>query len=316
MKKITDEFRKIFPRTTEGYSKTLDGYYYVRNSKLYVYYLKESLNGFKPVPDKLIFPKDKSNYDAEEVVKITVDYTIPKLLNIRTSTYHGKVVRLEDAKKLVSLDVDVTLSPLPESIIPFEKARDVILQNPDHICVVECPCRGTKENPCYPLDVCMIIGEPFVSFVMEHNQDNPRRITKEEAIEILKAEDERGHVHNAYFKDAMGDRFYCICNCCKCCCTAMSAHHYLKAPMMAPSGYVRVENLNCRGCGTCVRFCQFNALSLIEGKSVVNQDKCMGCGICESKCGHGAISLSLNESKGLPFDIDRLIDQYAVNNEK
>jgi tetratricopeptide (TPR) repeat protein len=44
-----------------------------------------------------------------------------------------------------------------------------------------------------------------------------------EAVEILEAEHRRGHVHAAYFKDACLDRFYVICNCCKCCCGGIDA---------------------------------------------------------------------------------------------
>ena len=33
-----------------------------------------------------------------------------------------------DVKKLVALDIDVVWSDLPQSIIPFEKAREVLLE--------------------------------------------------------------------------------------------------------------------------------------------------------------------------------------------
>jgi hypothetical protein len=38
-----------------------------------------------------------------------------------------------------------------------------------------------------------------------------------EALDLLRAEHERGHLHSAWFKDVMLNRFYAICNCCKCC---------------------------------------------------------------------------------------------------
>ena len=90
-----------------------------------------------------------------------------------------------------------------EQIIPFQTARDIILQHPDHIAFIDCPCRVSRPNPCLPLDVCLIVGEPFASLVVEHHPDRSRWITSEEAREILEAEHARGHVHHAYFKDRM-----------------------------------------------------------------------------------------------------------------
>ena len=309
MKKSTEDFKALFPDTAEGYAQMTDGFYYVAYSKNYVYHFKEHINDFKrmfQVPEDGLIKYEENSPDADELVNLTVEYLIPQLALKETNVYHGKVIRLEDAKKIVTLNRDVDLPNLPETIIPYKKARDLILRDPDHICVIDCPCRSTKENGCYPRDVCMIVGEPFVSFVMDHNNDNPRRITQDEALAILKAEDERGHVHTAYFKDAMGDRFYCICNCCKCCCTAMNAH-FMSIPMMAPSGYQSVRNDKCTACGTCHTFCQFGALSFRDGKTVLNPIKCMGCGICESKCRNGAISLEQKFKKCKPLDIDVLL---------
>jgi len=146
-------------------------------------------------------------------------------------TYHGKVVPLELATQLVTVGEDVSLGDL-EQIIPYTLAREIVLKNPDHIVVLDCPCRSVRENPCLPLDVCLIVGEPFASFVAEHHPERSRWISQKEAVEILRAEQERGHVSHAYFKDAMLGRFYAICNCCSCCCGAMEAQRN-GTPMIA-----------------------------------------------------------------------------------
>ncbi|MBN1657525.1 MAG: 4Fe-4S ferredoxin, partial [Anaerolineae bacterium] len=152
------------------------------------------------------------------------------------NTYHGKVVPLQAATQLVTVEEDVSLGDL-ERIIPYTLARDLVLKNPDHIVVLDCPCRSVRPDPCLPLDVCLIIGEPFASFVAAHQPERSRWISQVEAVDILRAEQERGHVSHAYFKDAMLNRFYAICNCCACCCGAMEAHQH-GTPMLASSGYV------------------------------------------------------------------------------
>jgi ferredoxin len=40
----------------------------------------------------------------------------------------------------------------------------------------------------------------------------------------------------------------------------------------------------CIGCGNCVKACTSGALSLENGKAVLNKDKCVLCGYCSSYC--------------------------------
>jgi len=226
-------------------------------------------------------------------------------------TYHGKVVPLDAAHQLVTIEQEINLTNL-EQIIPYARARDIVMRNPDHIVALECPCRAARPNPCLPLDVCLIVGEPFAGFVMEHHPQRARWIARQEAEGILQAEHERGHVHHAFFKDAMLGRFYAICNCCSCCCGAMQAWRN-GTPMLASSGYVvQVEVELCIGCGRCTEKCQFGALGL-NGRGVVaaDTDLCMGCGVCTSVCKQGALSLARAPAKGEPLDIRQLVAEAA-----
>jgi NAD-dependent dihydropyrimidine dehydrogenase PreA subunit len=128
-------------------------------------------------------------------------------------------------------------------------------------------------------------------------------------VDVLQAEDERGHVHHAFFKDAMLNRFYAICNCCSCCCGAMQAHRS-GTPMLASSGYVcRVDADRCEGCERCVSSCQFDALDLRDGTMVVNAGRCMGCGVCVSKCPTEALSLERDPARHSPLVIRDLLAQ-------
>lgn len=227
--------------------------------------------------------------------------------------YHGKVVPLEPASQLVMIRQAIDLPNL-EHVIPYKRAKDIIMSNPDHIVALDCPCRVTRQSPCLPLDVCIIVGEPFASFVIEHHPSRAHWISREEAEKILREEDERGHVHHAFFKDAMLGRFYAICNCCSCCCGAMQAHHN-GTPMLASSGYIcQVDESICCGCGNCVAYCQFKALSISNEYLQVNIANCMGCGVCVSKCDQGALSLLRDETKSEPLDIVELVGSDVIVN--
>ncbi len=224
--------------------------------------------------------------------------------------YHGKVVPLDAAAQLVTVNEPVRLPDL-EQVIPYVRARDIILQNPDHIIALECPCRSSREKPCLPLDVCLIVGEPFASFVSEHHPRRSRWISSSEAVAILQAEDERGHVHHAFFKDAMLGRFYAICNCCACCCGAMQSQQR-GTPMLASSGYIsQVDEELCIGCGTCTETCQFGALSVDGLYAEIDPQLCMGCGICVSHCDQEALNMVLEPSKGQPLELMQLIEEFA-----
>ncbi len=221
-------------------------------------------------------------------------------------TYHGKVVPLEGARKLVTVNQDVSLRNL-EHVIPYQTARDIVLKNPDQLAVLQCPCRTARKDPCTPLDVCLVVGEPFTSFILEHHPERARKITSAEAVEILHEEDKRGHVHHAFFKDAMLGRFYAICNCCKCCCGAMQAHRN-GTPMLASSGYVaKVDQTRCVVCGTCAKYCQFEAVTFINGVKDIDAEKCLGCGVCIPKCTKNALTLERDLNRGIPLELDELM---------
>jgi len=78
--------------------------------------------------------------------------------------------------------------------------------------------------------------------------------------------------------------------------------------MLASSGYVSsVDIEQCVGCGTCVDFCQFDALSMKDGIAIVDAVACMGCGVCTSKCTRGALSLTHDPARGDPLEIQDMI---------
>ena len=251
---------------------------------------------------------------VKEYINLLINYIMPRLgpqgKKWWADRYHGKVLTPELAKKIITVDKEIPLRDL-EQIIPYPLARHLVLKGPPDIAAFQCGCRQNRDNPCQPVEVCMVIGQPFVDFVLEHHPKTTRRLSQQEALELLQAEFERGHLHSAWFKDAMLDRFYAICNCCKCCCGGIQAMRKHGVPMVAPSGYVaRVDEGLCEGCQTCEKTCAFGAIH-VNGTAAVDWEICMGCGVCVGQCPKEALSLARDERKGVPLDVQFFAQEQA-----
>jgi Pyruvate/2-oxoacid:ferredoxin oxidoreductase delta subunit len=223
--------------------------------------------------------------------------------------YHGKVLTPDHARSILTVNRTIPLQDL-EQIIPYSTARKLVIEGPSDIVVHDCACRLLRAEPCLPIQVCFVFGRPFTDFVLEHHPQRSRRIGQTEALEILEAEHRRGHLHVAWFKDVCFDRFYAVCNCCKCCCGGLEAMIKYDIPMIASSGYVAVVDERHCPCGDppvcnrpCQAVCPFEAIRFDHGKVRIDGKLCMGCGACLSQCQRSAMRLVRDPNKGDPLDI-------------
>jgi len=224
---------------------------------------------------------------------------------------HLKVLTQDQAEAVITIDQEIPLRDL-EQIIPYPMVRDFVLKGPPDVAVYECPCRHSRRNHCEPTQVHLIIGKTFVDFMLEHNPNSTRRIAQTEALELLRAEHDRGHLHSAFFAHHFHDRFFSICNCCKCCCEGIEGMVKYGIPMFASSGYsAQVGETLCTACGICEDACPFGAIQ-VDKAAVVNQDICMGCGVCVGQCPDDAISLVRDEKKGVPLDVRSLVQEQTT----
>lgn len=311
MKKSTQDFYDMFPLDKKN--DFYGGYMYLKYINRFAQIALKHIG----LPHKEI--GDPAVGEIEEGVKEMLEGYVQEIAasamgGPETDIYHAKVVNVMDAVKLVTQTENLNL-PLPEKVVPWKIARDVILQNPQSLAVGPCGCRLGSDNPCIPnpAEVCLMVGDPAASFITDSNP-RFRRINQDEAVKILEDAHKRGDVHCAYFKREIGSRFFAICNCCKCCCMGIKswnmtgglATHMLS--LLSPSGYVAVVSEDCNGCGACENSCNFDAIKFDNAaqRPVIDLMKCMGCGGCESSCSVGAISLKLDSTKDQPLDLDRL----------
>lgn len=237
-------------------------------------------------------------------------------------SYHGKVLPHDLATAVIKLDQEVPLQDLGDQIIPYKRARDIILNEDTCYTITDCMCKRNRKDiqgqACKvaqePYLTCMFVGPPdLCDFLIDHKPKVSKKLTREEALAMLDEFHEMGLVHNAWFKSCLKDRFYAICNCCSCCCLGMETmRHGIR--QLTPSGYVaRTDENKCKGCGACVSACPFNAVEIVgtgpDARSRVNWDLCFGCGVCVDRCPNNAKLFSLDSGKGLPMDVRNLVGQ-------
>ena len=133
-----------------------------------------------------------------------------------------------------------------------------------HLGVAQCSCRRAETirgvgSGDIPGEWCMAVGD-FADYAAEAGFG--RKITYEEAMEILKKAEDNGYVHQTTNIDGEG-KVFAICNCAPGVCYALRTSQYFNTPNMSRSAYVaRVESEKCVACGKCVEVCPAGAAKL------------------------------------------------------
>ena len=161
------------------------------------------------------------------------------------------------------------------------------------LAVSTCFCRhqakliDEKDDCGKPNEGCMQfgMGAPFVI-----DRGIGRKISKEEALDILKNCEEAGLVHSTINRQEID----WMCNCCNDHCVILQKALAQPKPGLAlNSGFQPVRNPElCKACGVCVERCPPAALTMDERDvPKADLDRCIGCGVCASGCPEDAITL-------------------------
>jgi len=180
-------------------------------------------------------------------------------------------------------------------IQPHEDVREYA--KAARIAVTDCSCRKCNAaggEPCKLSDdytICLNFGRA-AEHIIERGVG--KAISSQEAMRIIDQCEQRGLIHILDVGVAT------LCNCCTCCCIALSNCVNFSIPfstIVFKSRYVAESNPDlCKGCKVCSKRCQFKAISLVKDgsgklKSVTDPEKCFGCGACVASCPHGARQL-------------------------
>jgi NAD-dependent dihydropyrimidine dehydrogenase PreA subunit len=125
-----------------------------------------------------------------------------------------------------------------------------------------------------------------------------REISREEAIEVLKKNEEEGLV----FQPGNSQKADFICSCCNDCCLGLSIIKRMPNPadLVQTNFFAEIDIDLCAGCGTCVERCPMDAITLEDDVSSISRPRCIGCGNCIYVCPEGAIKLVKKDKETIP----------------
>jgi NAD-dependent dihydropyrimidine dehydrogenase PreA subunit len=199
-------------------------------------------------------------------------------------------------RKMQGLEAE---NALPNDTVMLLHEVEEMIEAASEIVVQPCDCRKLGENCNRPVETCIWLDDGARQAL---DRGHGRRLTKEEAIQLLRHADKKGLMHTA--DSEWRERgLHAICNCCACDCYPFRAAQELGSKGVWPKSYYIVQHDRdlCNQCGACVKRCHFEVFYHdgstveIDGKIkknvAVSLEKCWGCGLCANTCPEGAIEM-------------------------
>jgi electron transport complex protein RnfB len=248
--------------------------------------------------DKLTeeFQKDLDQYIAEAWGPANRNIRVNQLRTIPVG------IKIEHENPIINYD-DIKIQ-FDKSDGPFAKFNCVCRQSKD---LKNEPCEATDRR-----EVCLNMGEMAQMYI---EQGYGKEITKVEALEYLKKNEEEGLI----FQLGNAQEMVFVCSCCTCCCEGLAGLKQIPNPAdYASSNYLATINEElCSGCGSCVDRCQMDAITLECDYAVIAQKRCIGCGNCLIVCPEDAITLIVKDNPRVPpFTSSDLFSKIAEERRK
>ena len=181
------------------------------------------------------------------------------------------------------IPVGVTLRP-EGSVLAFEDVKEII-DGARELAVTKCTCRLAAGRCDRLLEACLQVNNAAAYAIA---RGTGRKLTKDEALDILKKSEEEGLIHTTFNKRGVD---HVICNCCGDCCQFLPVVIKYGTALVDPSRFQAVVDPDlCTACETCLDRCYFGAIT-VDDFAVIDPDKCLGCGLCQVTCPSEAISM-------------------------
>ncbi len=228
--------------------------------------------------------------------------------------YHSKILSHGDVTKIFQLNESISrISDENKQIVPYKYATKILFDDPENIAVMDCPCKKSTGAPAEDINSCFLVGKGAGFWLDSCKKYNSRKVSQEEALEIIRRMRKKKYINQVFFKVATGGSTGVVCTCHPDHCLSLIATRLTEAlgpsvvPVSTIAGYsLKFDSSRCRECGTCADYCHFNAITFENGKRSYDNSFCRGCELCVENCPNGALELVVDSTKPAPLDLDRI----------
>lgn len=224
----------------------------------------------------------------------TLDRELAEMFEQYTREGFSQELLRPSTPQLRVVPVQESVSPTME-VQPYDEVRK-ILQSQKTLVVTDCICRKKSSllgHPCQkPMENCFVFGA-MGQFYVENGMG--RKISLDEALEILAKSEEAGLVPSPANAQKAGG----MCSCCGCCCGVLQALklHPHPSSVVKSNYFAEVDQDLCSGCETCKGRCQMEAIYMDDDWAAVDLKRCIGCGLCVTTCPTHALTLRAKSRK-------------------
>jgi len=211
-------------------------------------------------------------------------------------------------------------------ILDYERASEIV-KTTSVIGIGTCYCRHKMQhvgkNCKAPLDdICMTFNGCADSLT---RHGIARKADISEGLDVLQKAREFNLLQ---IGENAQEKVSFICNCCGCCCEALTAARKLGfLNTVLTTNYIPVISEDkCDGCGKCITLCPVEAMSLVSANDPVNPKRkkarlniksCLGCGVCLTGCQTKALILESRETRTItPVDSVHRVVLMAIERGK
>jgi len=200
----------------------------------------------------------------------------------------GKPSRPQPIPQMRTIPVQRSIQHLLETL-SYERAEELVKAQ-EKLAVAPFLCRRKAKimnAGCdAPEETCLMFGD-WADYYVRNGLG--RFIDQAEAMEILTEADKA----NLVLQPSNSRDVTFMCCCCGCCCALLTRLklHPKPSEQVASPFIAKAELETCEGCGVCADRCQMEAVTLGDGRVVLNSARCIGCGLCVSTCPTGSLTL-------------------------
>lgn len=224
------------------------------------------------------------------------------------------------ARQVVDLNIEIDDAG-DRNVLPSDLVKNVLRRSEKIFIMDFCLCRKSNRCTDYPIDRgCIFVGKGTERISPKYG----RFVTAEEACDYIDECDRLGLVHiigrnkldSIWLHTGDHRNLMTICNCCPCCCLWNMVRDIdggIAGTYKRMAGVeVSVDTEKCIGCGICMERCFVKAITVVDGKCVLDDGKCRACGRCTEECPSDAITITYDPNV-IDTETERILSLLKSN---